>query len=173
MNDEIRIGVISDTHFPPRGRVLPSICVDRLERCDLIVHAGDFCDVSALSQVRALGRPLAAVHGNVDDAAVRAQLAETTEIALPDRRLLAVVHDAGPSTGRIARLRRRFPAAAIIVFGHSHIPLIEYDDPDLLIVNPGSPTDRRRQPHHTIAEIVVRPGQPPNASIVVLDPQRG
>jgi uncharacterized protein len=173
VNDEIRIGVISDTHFPSRGQVLPTICVDRLGRCDLIVHAGDFCDRAALSQVRALGRPLAAVHGNVDDTAVRALLAETAEIALPDGRLLAVVHDAGPKTGRIARLRRRFPTAAIVVFGHSHIPLIERDDAGFLIVNPGSPTDRRRQPHHTMAEVVVRAGQPPEASIIVLDPERG
>ena len=173
VNDELRIGVISDTHFPSRGQVLPAVCVERLMRCDLVVHAGDFCDRAAVGQVRALGRPLIAVSGNVDDATVRALLAETAEIALPDGRVLAVVHDAGPKTDRCARMRRRFPTAAIVVFGHSHIPLIERDDTGVLILNPGSPTDRRRQPHHTMAEIVVRRGQAPDASIVVLAPERG
>jgi uncharacterized protein len=94
-------------------------------------------------------------------------------LTLPDGRTLAVVHDAGPENGRLTRLSRRFPAAAIVVFGHSHIPLIESDDTGFLILNPGSPTDRRRQPHHTMAEILVAAEQPPIARIVVLEPERG
>lgn len=166
---ETRIGVISDTHFPRRGGgVLPARCRDVLAGCDLVVHAGDLCDMDALRAVRSLGPPVLAVHGNADDARVRALLPPTETFDRHGVRTV-VVHDAGPAAGRLARLRRRFPDARVVIFGHSHIPLAE-EAPDLLILNPGSPTDRRRQPHHTMAVLTLADGRPPRWEHLVVDP---
>lgn len=140
--------IISDTHLPRGARRLPDACVERLRDADAIVHAGDFSRREVLEDLRALGPPVTAVHGNVDEPALRAALPETAELRLAGR-TIAVVHDAGPASGRLARLRRRFPHADAVVFGHSHIPLLEAGD-GLVIFNPGSPTDRRRQPEHTM-----------------------
>jgi len=164
----VRIAIISDTHFPAHGPELPKPCATRLATADLIVHAGDHCDLGALGYLRQIGRPIIAVHGNVDDPAVRGELPGETEFTAEGTRI-AVVHDAGPAAGRVTRLRRRFPTADIVVFGHSHIPLIEHGDGGFMILNPGSPTDRRRQPAHTMAELIVVAGQPPTAAIIALD----
>jgi uncharacterized protein len=98
-----------------------------------------------------------AVHGNVDDAAVRAALPATAIVAAHGHRL-AVIHDAGPARGRLERLRRRFPEVGAVIFGHSHIPLHARAPDGFQIVNPGSPTERRRAPHHTMAVARVDPG---------------
>lgn len=145
------IAVISDTHMPRGARALPAACVDRLERADLILHAGDLSTATTLAELELLGPPVVAVHGNVDDDELRRRLpAEWTVEAAGAR--IAIVHDAGPSRGRLARLRRRFPDAGAVVFGHSHLPLHERDgDGDgFQIFNPGSPTERRRAPAHTM-----------------------
>jgi putative phosphoesterase len=163
----VLIAVISDTHMPRRARTLPEACLARLRGADLIVHAGDHCDMDAVRALRALGRPVVTVHGNADDAAVRAALPAHEEIALPGLRL-AVTHDAGPAAGRAARLRRRFPEAGLIVFGHSHIPLTEVDADGVRILNPGSPTDRRRQPHHTMATVRLAGDAPAEVTIHAL-----
>lgn len=148
--------------------MLPGPCRDALAGCDLIVHAGDLCDLDALRAIRALGPPVLAVHGNADDARVRALLPPTETFDRHGIRVV-VVHDAGPAQGRLARLARRFPDARVVIFGHSHIPLAEHG-PGLLILNPGSPTDRRRQPHHTMAVLTLADGRPPAAEHVVVDP---
>ena len=146
----MRLAIISDTHLPRGARRLPDACVERLRAADLILHAGDLAAVSVLDELEALGPPVAAVHGNVDGADVRARLPERRVVEAGGARI-AMVHDAGPATGRLERQRRAFPDCDAVVFGHSHIPLHERDDASgFQIFNPGSPTDRRRQPRHTM-----------------------
>ncbi len=143
------IAVISDTHLPRGRRRLPEGCLERLREAELILHAGDVLDVGTLSELEALGPPLLAVHGNVDVAELRQRLPATRVVEIDGVRI-GMVHDGGPARGRLERLRRRFPDAHAVVFGHSHIPLHEEDAEGFQIFNPGSPTDRRRQPHHTM-----------------------
>jgi len=163
----VLIGVISDTHMPARAQRLPEACTALLAGCDVIVHAGDHCDAASLVRLRAIGPPVVAVHGNVDGDDLRRALPETAEIDAGGVRI-AVVHDAGRRDGRHARMRRRFPGARVVVFGHSHIPLVERGPGDLLLVNPGSPTDKRSQTCHTMALIRVDDGAV-RAEVVTLD----
>jgi putative phosphoesterase len=142
------LAVISDTHLPRRARALPDACIDRLRGADLIIHAGDLTTLSALEELRGYG-DVVAVHGNVDDAQAVAVLPAELELDAGGCRL-AVIHDGGRSTGRLARLRRSFPDADAVIFGHSHIPWHERDSDGFQIFNPGSPTDRRRSAHHTM-----------------------
>ncbi len=144
------IAIVSDTHLPRGTRVLPETCVTRLRTADLIVHAGDLSALSVLAALTELGPPVIGVHGNVDDTAVRAALPETAVFTAGDRWRIAVIHDAGTARGRLERMRRRFPGADAVIFGHSHIPLHERGADGFQIFNPGSPTDRRRQPHLTM-----------------------
>jgi uncharacterized protein len=148
--------ILADTHLPHGRRCLPEQCVARLRSAELILHAGDFSSVSALDELSALGPPVVAVHGNVDEQALVQRLPAQLEIEV-DRVRLAMTHDAGPARGRLARLRRRFPQADAVVFGHSHIPLHEAHD-GFQIFNPGSPTDRRRQPRNTMGLAHVEDG---------------
>ena len=150
------IAIISDTHLPRGSRALPAACVERLKAADLILHAGDFSRLEVLAELEALG-PVIAVYGNTDDARLRTALPESTVVAVGERKL-GVIHDAGPSAGRVRRLHARFPAADAVVFGHSHIPLHERAPDGFQIFNPGSPTDRRRQPRHTMGVCHVRGG---------------
>jgi len=152
----VEIAIISDTHMPRGDRRLPEACVERLRAAALIVHAGDFVTPTVLRELQELG-PVVGVHGNVDVAAVREALPEVA-LVQHDGVTIAVVHDAGPSTGRIARCRRRFPHADAVVFGHSHIPLHEREASGFQIFNPGSPTERRRAPHHTMGVARIRDG---------------
>jgi putative phosphoesterase len=144
------VAVISDTHLPRGARALPAGCVERLRGSDAILHAGDFVAASVLDELRVLGPPVHAVHGNVDSEELRRLLPATLTVELGAARI-GMVHDAGPAAGRLERLRRRFPDADAVVFGHSHVPLHEIGfDAGFQIFNPGSPTDRRRQPRHTM-----------------------
>ena len=143
------VAVISDTHLPRGNRTLPAACVERLRSADLILHAGDLVTADVLADLRALGPPVQAVHGNVDDEQVRRLLPSARLVDAGGARI-AMTHDAGPAGGRLRRLRARFADADAVVFGHSHIPLHERDDSGFQIFNPGSPTDRRRQPVHTM-----------------------
>jgi putative phosphoesterase len=142
------IALVSDTHLPRGRRTLPADCLARLRAADLILHAGDLVSLGTLEELERLGPPVVAVHGNVDEAAVVERLPETRMVEVPGARI-AMIHDAGPARGRLPRLRRRFPGADAVVFGHSHIPLHEHDN-GFQIFNPGSPTDRRREPRHTM-----------------------
>jgi uncharacterized protein len=143
------IAVISDTHMPKGDRALPERCVELLREADATLHAGDFFAVEAFEEVKSLSRgPVHAVYGNVDRPDLRALLPETLEVELEDIRV-AMIHDAGPSKGRLGRMRRRFPDADAVVFGHSHLPLHEEED-GFQIFNPGSPTERRRAPLHSM-----------------------
>ena len=142
------VGLVSDTHLPKGARRIPEACLERLRGADLIVHAGDVSEPEVLAELEALGPPVHAVHGNVDVPTLRERLPEQLQLELEGARL-AVVHDAGPAKGRLTRLRRRFPKADAVVFGHSHIPLHE-EEGGFQIFNPGSPTERRRSPRHTM-----------------------
>jgi uncharacterized protein len=152
-----RLAVISDTHLPRGGRALPAACVERLRGADAILHAGDLMELSVLAELEALGPPVHAVRGNVDSAELQARLPLTRIVRLEGVRI-AMVHDGGPAPGRLERLRRRFPEADAVVFGHSHIPLHEERD-GFAIFNPGSPTERRRSPRHTMGIATVDGGR--------------
>ena len=143
------IAVVSDTHLPRGSRRIPDECWQLMAESDLIAHAGDFVTREVLDEISSLGPRVVAVHGNMDGFDVRQVAPERAEVELDDGLRLGVVHDAGPAHGRLARMRHAFPDAHALVFGHSHIPLHEEAD-GFQIFNPGSPTDRRRQPRHTM-----------------------
>jgi uncharacterized protein len=151
------LAIISDTHLPKGARRLPERCLGLLRDADLIVHAGDFSSAAVLAELRALGPPVVAVHGNVDCERLRRELPAQATVEAEGAEI-AVVHDAGPARGRLARMRRRFPSAAAVVFGHSHAPLHEEAD-GFQIFNPGSPTERRRSPVHTMGLARVSEGR--------------
>ena len=138
--------VLADTHIPRRARALPDALIPHLARADLIIHAGDLMDPAVLDGLAAQA-PVVAVRGNLDPP--EAGLPETLEFEFGGAKV-AVIHDSGPKRRRWSRMRRRFPGARVLVFGHSHIPWLE-DEDGLLLLNPGSPTDKRRQPEHTFA----------------------
>jgi putative phosphoesterase len=142
------IAVVADTHMPKGNRSLPAACVEKIQAAEAVIHAGDFFAASVLAELRELCPRVHAVHGNVDEPALREELPESIRIGIGDR-TVAVVHDAGSSKGRLARLRARFPDADAVVFGHSHLPLHE-EEGGFQIFNPGSPTERRRAPRHSM-----------------------
>ena len=162
----MRIVVLSDTHAPRFWKRCPPAVAAHLAGADLILHAGDVCTPDVLDELSGFA-PLKVVLGNNDEAEVAAWGApETLELDLEGVRV-AMIHDAGPKDGRLARMARRFPTADLVVFGHSHIPMDTADD-RLRILNPGSPTDKRRQPSRTLAELVVSDGAIRSARIVEL-----
>jgi uncharacterized protein len=142
------VAVIGDTHLPRGRRRLPPECVERMALSDLIVHTGDFSTLAVYEEIAAIGPELVAVHGNVDDAGLRTLLSDRRRFELAGARIW-LLHDAGPARGRLARLRRAFPDCDAVIFGHSHMPLLE-SAAGFQIFNPGSPTERRRAPAHTM-----------------------
>ena len=153
----MRIAILGDTHFPKRaGGELPAACVRECHAADLVVHTGDVADIHGLRALRAIGPPVVAVSGNADDAAVKAELPATAEVDLPGGRRMGLVHNGGPEAGRLGRLRARLPGCDVVVFGHSHIPLLATAADGFMILNPGSATDRRRQPRHSMAVVTAR-----------------
>ncbi|MCW2947833.1 MAG: putative phosphodiesterase [Actinoallomurus sp.] len=160
----MRVVVLADTHAPRRWRGCPPAVAEHLRGADLILHAGDVCVPSVLDELAAYA-PVRVVCGNNDGPDVAAWGApEILEFDL-DGLPVAMVHDSGPAAGRTARMRRRFPGADLVVFGHSHIPMDQTGD-GIRVFNPGSPTDRRRQPHGTIGLLRVRKGRLVEANIV-------
>lgn len=153
----MRLAILADTHMPKGQRELPERCLAELGAADAIVHLGDFSAVSVLERLESFGKPVHAVHGNVDDAEVRRRLPEELEVELEGVRL-ALVHDSGPRRGRLERLRARFPGADAVLFGHSHLPLHEERD-GFQIFNPGSPTERRRAPTRTMGIGTIEDGR--------------
>jgi len=141
--------------MPRGGRRLPQSCVDRLLGADLIVHAGDLTSLSVLRELQSYGE-VVAVRGNVDDADLRAALPAVAVVGVVGARI-GVLHDAGPAAGRLSRLRARFADVGAVVFGHSHQPFQERSPDGFQIFNPGSPTERRRAPAHTMGIACARP----------------
>ncbi len=159
--------MLADTHAPRRWRRCPPAVAQHLRGADLILHAGDVCTADVLDELSAYA-PVRAVRGNNDGTDVAAWGApETLELDLAGL-AVAMVHDSGKAAGRCARLRRLFPAAHLVVFGHSHIPLNQAAD-GIRIFNPGSPTDRRRQPHGTFGLLHIDDGRLIEAQITPVD----
>jgi putative phosphoesterase len=142
------LAIVADTHLPRGSRRIPDECWERMAAADLILHAGDFSAPEVLDDLETLGPPVAAVHGNIDSPELTMRLPEARVVEAAGARI-GLVHDAGPAPGRLERMRLRFPEAQAVVFGHSHIPL-HATTGGFQIFNPGSPTDRRRQPRHTM-----------------------
>jgi uncharacterized protein len=148
------VAVLADTHIPRRAKGLPEGLTPHLESADLILHAGDLLVEDVLYEMEAYA-PVRAVKGNVDGWNVR--LPETLEFAVGNVPV-AMIHDSGSKKGRRNRMRRRFLGARVVVFGHSHIPWLD-DEDGLMLLNPGSPTDKRRQPDHTFGLLLVEDGE--------------
>jgi uncharacterized protein len=155
MIDTMRLVITADTHVPKRAKDLPAVLWAAIERADVVVHAGDWVEVALLNAIeaRTAGR-LVAVFGNNDGPDLRARLPEVAEADL-DGLQLAVVHDSGPATGRELRCSARYAGKNVLVFGHSHIPWDTTAPGGLRLLNPGSPTDRRRQPYATFMTATV------------------
>jgi putative phosphoesterase len=160
----MRVVVLSDTHAPRRWKACPPAVAAQLRAADLILHAGDVCTAQVLDELSGYA-PVRAVVGNNDGQDVAAWGAEPTLELDLDGLKVAMLHDSGQAGGRLKRMRRAFPAVSLLIFGHSHIPLDEADG-ELRIFNPGSPTDRRRQPHGTIGVLQIEAGQLLAARIV-------
>jgi len=154
----MRLVLMADTHLPKRARDLPAELWSAVEAADLVVHAGDWVDVPLLDELTARSKRLVGCYGNNDGPALRARLPEIGRVELDGLRL-AVVHETGPATGRENRCAARFPDTDVLVFGHSHIPWDTTTETGLRLLNPGSPTDRRRQPHCTYLTAVVAEGR--------------
>jgi uncharacterized protein len=160
----MRVVALADTHAPRRWRGCPPGVAEHLRDADLILHAGDVCIAEVLDELSEFA-PVYAVSGNNDGPDVAAWGAPQAHELVLDGLRVAMLHDAGPKEGRTARMRRRFPDAALVVFGHSHIPL-DQTGAGVRIFNPGSPTDRRRQPHGTIGLLDIEGGHLVSARIV-------
>ncbi|MCG5434412.1 metallophosphoesterase [Mycobacterium sp. MYCO198283] len=144
----MRLLLIADTHVPKRARDLPAAVWDEVERADVVVHAGDWVDVALLDALAARSRRLVGCWGNNDGAELRARLPERADVTLGSVRF-TVVHETGSAAGRDARMAAAYPDTDVLVFGHSHIPWDTTASSGLRLLNPGSPTDRRRQPFCT------------------------
>lgn len=164
----MRVVVVADTHLKRTwpNRRLPSACVALLGTADAILHAGDITQQEHLDDL-ARYAPVHAVLGN-NDPELADTLPETLEVHLDGVRI-GMIHDSGPAAGREQRLHARFPAADVVVFGHSHIPWNRTGVGGQLLFNPGSPTERRSQPHRTAGVLELRDGEVVDARIEVVD----
>ena len=152
-----RVAAISDTHLPRGARRLPEACLDILRGADLVLHAGDFSSAAFYDELRALGPPLEAVFGNADEPSLRERLPKERVVEVAGARI-GLVHVAGPAVGREERLARRFPGCGAVLFGHTHLPVVERHG-GVWILNPGSPTERRRGPFHAMLVLDVDAGE--------------
>jgi uncharacterized protein len=160
----MRVAVVADTHSPRRWKSCPPRLAAELDGVDAILHAGDVCLAETLDELTSFA-PVYAVLGNNDGPDVAAWGApETLQLELGGLPI-AMIHDSGQKDGRGPRLRRTFPDARLVVFGHSHIPWDETHDGQRAF-NPGSPTDRRRQPHGTMGRLDIVDGRLVSARIV-------
>lgn len=163
----VRAVVVADTHMRRVWqRSLPPRAVELLSTADVVLHAGDIIHGEVLTELETYA-PVHAVLGN-NDTELEGTLPETRSIDLAGVRI-GMIHDSGPARGRASRLRRRFPDADVVVFGHSHIPWDEPGEDGQLLFNPGSPTERRRQPHHTVGIIECAGGRVADHRIEVVD----
>jgi putative phosphoesterase len=153
----VLVAAISDTHLPRGARRLPEACLERLRGAELILHCGDLSAVSVLEELRALGPPVEAVVGNADEPAL-AELLPVERVVERGGARLGMVHVPGPAPGREERLVRRFPGCDAVLFGHTHLPLVERYGA-VWLLNPGSPTERRRGPFHSMLLLEIEAGE--------------
>jgi uncharacterized protein len=156
-DERMRLLLIADTHVPRRARDLPAQVWDEVARADVVLHAGDWVAPELLDELASKAVRLVACWGNNDGPVLRARLPEQAEAVLGGLRF-TVVHETGAASGREARMSRRYPDSDVLVFGHSHIPWDTTTSTGLRLLNPGSPTDRRRQPACTYMTATVRDG---------------
>jgi putative phosphoesterase len=154
----MRVVLTADTHVPKRARDLPASLWRAIEDADVVVHTGDWVDVALLDEFEARAARVVGVYGNNDGPPLRARLPEVARAELAGVRL-AVVHETGPAAGRERRCAQRFPDVDVLIFGHSHIPWDSTAPGSLRLLNPGSPTDRRRQPVATYMTVEIDDGQ--------------
>ncbi len=164
--------LLADTHLPRRARDLPEQVWAAVDAADVVVHAGDWVEVDLLDRLQARARRLVGVYGNNDHGVLRRRLPEVAREELGGLRF-AVVHETGAARGREARCAATFPDCDVLVFGHSHIPWDSTADSGLRLLNPGSPTDRRRQPHCTYMTAVVEDGTLRSVDLHRLPPRAG
>ncbi len=149
MSDErVRLLLLADTHVPRGARDLPAQVWDEVASADVVLHAGDWVVPELLDELATRSARLVACWGNNDGPALRTLLPECAQVTLAGLRI-SVVHETGAASGREARMSRRYPDCDVLVFGHSHIPWDSTTTTGLRLLNPGSPTDRRRQPFCT------------------------
>ncbi|MEU5901862.1 MULTISPECIES: metallophosphoesterase [unclassified Streptomyces] len=161
----------SDTHVPARAKRLPDDLMAGIDAADVVIHAGDWIDEATLDRFEARSRRLVAVYGNNDGAGLRRRLPEVARVELEGLRF-GVVHETGAATGRERRCAERFPDLDVLVFGHSHIPWDTTAPGGPRLLNPGSPTDRRRQPHCTYLTLTVADGTLHDVTLHRLPPRR-
>ncbi|MEU3305103.1 metallophosphoesterase [Streptomyces sp. NPDC006678] len=166
----MRLLITSDTHVPKRARELPDELLTAVGRADVVLHAGDWVDTATLDLLEARARRLIAVYGNNDGPGLRARLPEVARAELGGLRF-GVVHETGAAQGRQRRCAERFPDLDVLVFGHSHIPWNTTAEGGLRLLNPGSPTDRRRQPYCTYMTAVAAHGQLTEVALHRLPPR--
>jgi putative phosphoesterase len=152
-----RLLLLADTHVPKRARSLPDQVWRAVDEADVVFHAGDWVDVELLDLLELRARRLVGVWGNNDGPELRARLPEVARVELESLRF-AMIHETGAATGRERRADDAFPGTDVLVFGHSHIPWDTVSPNGLRLVNPGSPTDRRRQPHRTYLTVIADAG---------------
>ncbi|MFF1448451.1 metallophosphoesterase family protein [Streptomyces sp. NPDC058274] len=153
----MRLLLMSDTHLPKRAKELPARLLAELPLADVVIHAGDWVDTATLDLLEDRSARLLGVYGNNDGPDLRTRLPEIARAELGGLRF-GVVHETGAAQGRERRCAERFPDLDVLVFGHSHIPWDTTTETGLRLLNPGSPTDRRRQPHCTYLTAVVADG---------------
>jgi putative phosphoesterase len=163
-----RLLLLADTHVPKRARALPEQVWRAVEAADLVGHAGDWVEPELLDELEARSARLLAVWGNNDGAGLRARLPEVARATVDGVRI-AVVHETGSAAGREARCDAAYPGTDLLVFGHSHIPWDSTTPGGLRLLNPGSPTDRRRQPVCTMRTVVADAGELRHTALVPVE----
>ena len=153
----MRLLFVADTHVPKRARDMPAVVWDEVVRADVVLHAGDWVEPSLLDELEERAQRLVACWGNNDGDELRRRLPERADVTLGGVRF-TVVHETGASGGRDVRMARLYPDTDVLVFGHSHIPWDTTAETGLRLLNPGSPTDRRRQPFCTYMTATVSGG---------------
>jgi putative phosphoesterase len=166
----VRLLLIADTHVPKRARDLPEQVWDEVARADVVVHAGDWVEPALLDTLEARAARLVGCWGNNDGEELRARLPERADVTLGGVRF-TVVHETGGSGGRDSRMAKQYPDTDVLVFGHSHIPWDTTATTGLRLLNPGSPTDRRRQPFCTYMTASVDDGVLSDVTLHRLEPR--